>query len=349
MKNLKKIISLVLTLCLTAALAAGCGSQSAPAATEAPENTAAADAVTEATKEAAETAEVTEATAEGTPRMVGDVVIPTQEEALEQLGLDKIPQKVLCTSYNTSMMAYTLGIEITATVDTKRPFPDELRALPNIGIVTGSTTFDFEQIISLSGDLVLGDSFFKSKLEPTLTEQGIKSYFVDAGTYKGMQEAVALIGPAFGKTDEAVKLIEQWQEIAATASAETADLEHPTILCMTKGLMFTENSYVGSLFDILHIENATNSMGFPQDCPPYIPPEVEKILAADPDIILIQGGNKGQQEEFINELNTSETWASLKAVKNGKVIGIDGNLFGMLATMECGEALVELQQIVYGN
>ena len=93
---------------------------------------------------------------------VGDIVLPTQEEALAKMGLEEAPKSVLCATYNTTIMAHALGLDITGTVTTTRPIPDDLKDTPTIGVVTGRSDFDFEKILAFGGDAVLADSQYEA-------------------------------------------------------------------------------------------------------------------------------------------------------------------------------------------
>ncbi len=280
---------------------------------------------------------------------VGDIVIPTQEEALAEMGLDAVPQKVLCATYNTTIMAYNIGVDISGTVTTKRPLPEALKDVPSIGVVTGSSDFDFEKVIALSGDLVLSDISFKEKLQPTLAEQGIKSYFVDTSNFENLERTLALLGSAFGKRDETISLLENWQAEIKAMQEQVAGKESPSVLVIRKATnMATKNSYVGSLFEILGITCATNLMGFGDDVATYVPIDIEKIIETNPDYILIPGGDTLEGDiAFLSEVTASEAWASLDAVKNGKVIAVTDTYYQPIADMDCINALHELIDTVY--
>ena len=340
--NISRMIALLLVLCMSTALLAACG-QEAPA--EVPATTAAA--ATEAATEAAETAEA----AQVQDTMVGNTLVPTQEEALAQMGLDKVPEKILCATYNTMILANDLGVELSGRVTTRRPLPDNLKDVPDIGVVRGSSNFDFEKVIALSGDLVLSDVFYTEKLKPTLDEQGIKSYYVDTADYTAMRETVALLGAAFGKRDQAIAILTQWDEEVSAMQQAIAGKESPVVLVLRKATnMATKNSYVGSLFKELNITSATDLMGFEDDVAGYVPIDVEKILEVNPDYILIPGGEELEGDiAFMEEVTTSPAWATLDAVKEGRVFAVTDTYYQPIADMDCINAMHELFGIVYAD
>lgn len=336
--KLKRFIAVSLTLIMVLSALAGCGAAPAPEATPAPAEADPAEAPAEA------------ADSSGESTHVGDIYIPTEQEALETLGLTEIPEKILCATYNTTMMAYNLGVTLSGTVTTKRPLPEELKDVPSIGVVTGSGDFDFELVIALAGDLVLSDKSFEAKLKPTLDEQGIKSFFVETGDLTELQETLALLGSAFGKRDETIALLSDWQAQIAAMKEEVAGKASPVVLVIRKATnMATSTSYVGSLFETLGVTCATDLMGLDgEDVDTYVPYDLEKIIEVDPDYILIPGGAELEGDiNFLNEIMSSEAWASLSAVKNGRVLPVTDTYYQPLADMSCMDALRELIETVY--
>ena len=337
--NSKKILTLALALALSLSVFAGCGNE-APA-----ESIGSQEASVEESKASSE--------AENAPasevKMVGDTVIPTQEEALKEMGLEEVPGKILCTTYNSTILAYTLGIDICGTVQTRRPVPEELKDVPTIGVVTGSSSFDFEKVIALAGDMVLGDTSVQDRLEATLDAQGIKSYYSDTHDYEHLRKTLALLGAAFGKTDKAVEILEGWDKEVAEMQKEIEGKDSPSVLIVRTGsTMATSSSYVGGLLKMLNITNATDSMDLGDTNLGYVPLDVEKIVKANPDYILIPGGDKIPGDmEFMEEVKTGEAWSSLDAVKNDKVIALTDTYYHPLADMECMSALHELLDTVY--
>lgn len=282
---------------------------------------------------------------------VGDVKIPSQEEALEILGLKEVPNSVLCVTYNTTIIAYNLGMEITGTVTTTRPLPEKLKDTPTIGVVTGRADFDFEKIVALAGDVVLADAQYETKLKPTLDQQGIASCYVDTGDLHKLQEALAVLGSAFGKRDETIELLTQWQTDIQAMQSEIAGKDSPVVLVIRKAAtMATSASYVGSLFKALNITCATDKMELADTTATYVPIDAEKILAVDPDYILIPGGAELEGDiAMLNELMTSEAWASLSAVQNKKVIAVTDTYYQPIADMDCIKAMQELIDVVYAD
>ena len=281
---------------------------------------------------------------------IGDVEIPTQEEALAKLGLDKVPESVLCATYNTTIMAYNLGLDITGTVTTTRPMPDALKDTPTIGVVTGRFDFDFEKIFALAGDVVIADSQYEPKLRPTLEQQGIASCYVDTADFGKLKEALATLGCALGKRDQVIDILNSWNTEVESMQAAIAGKDSPTVLVLRKATnMATSASYVGSLFKTLNITCATDKMNLEDTSATYVPIDAEKILEVDPDIILVPGGAELEGDiKMLEDLKTSEAWASLTAVKDGKVFAVTDSYYQPIADMDCIKALHELCEVVYG-
>lgn len=333
----KRMLTLMLALVMLLSFAA-CGKAPAPEtipATQATENVPAPE-----TSPAVE--EIT---------AVGDVSIPTQEEALDLLGLKEVPKSALCATYNTTIMAYNLGLDITGTVTTTRPIPDALKETPTIGVVTGRADFDFEKIIALAGDVVIADAQYEPKLRPTLEQQGIASCYVDTGDFQKLQQALAVLGSAFGKRQEVIDILTSWQNEVEAMQEEIKGKDSPVVLVIRKATnMATSASYVGSLFKTLNITCATDKMDLEDTSAIYVPMDAEKILAVDPDYILVPGGAELEADiAMLNELKTGEAWSTLSAVANDRVIAVTDSYYQPIADMDCIKALREILDAVYAD
>ena len=339
-KPFNRAVALVMALSMSAALLAACSQNN-------PQETTAATAPATTTQTVPET--TVPETTEPADTMVGRTRVPTQEEALAEMGLEKVPEKILCATYNTMILANELGVELSGRVTTRRPLPENLVDVPDIGVVRGSSNFDFEKVIALAGDLVLSDVFYTEKLKPTLDEQGIKSYYVDTADYDDMRDTVALLGAAFGKRDQAIEILTQWDAEAAQMHSAIEGKPSPVVLVLRKASnMATSNSYVGSLLQELNITCATDLMGFPEDVDGYVPIDVEKILEVNPDYILIPGGEELEGDiAFMEEVKTSPAWASLDAVKEGRVFAVTDTYYQPIADTDCIKAMHELVSVVY--
>ena len=71
----------------------------------------------------------------------------------------------------------------------------------------------------------------------------------------------------------------------------------------------------------------------------------------DPDIILraVHGLEEEAREMFAEEFETNDIWQHFRAVEEGKVYDLDGELFGMSADFDYPKALDELQTLFYGE
>ena len=185
---------------------------------------------------------------------------------------------------------------------------------------------------------------------PTLDQHGIQSGYLDTSDLAKLQESLATLGCAVGKRDEVVKILTDWNNEIESMQQAIVDKPSPTVLVVRKATnMATSASYVGSLFKTLNITCATDKMNLEDTSLTYVPIDAEKILEVDPDIILVPGGAELEGDiKMLEELKTSEAWASLSAVKNGKVFAVTDSYYQPIADMDCIKALHELSEVVYG-
>ena len=314
---MKKLLSLILALAL-AASAAGCAAQPASGSASAPAPSSSVSAPA-AGKPATDPsgAEVS------IPDEIGSVVVlaPSIAETLVALGCGELI--VGCDVQSAGLAGLPEGVP---TFDLMQPDMEQLAALkPDVLFVSNMTLYDqsnpYQQLMDL-GVCVL--------CVPT------------AGSIAAIQEDVAFIAAAMGKSAEGDALLADMQaeldRIAAIGATVTdKKTVYFEISAAPSMYSFGTGVFLNEMIELIGAENVL------ADQQGWLPVEAETIVAADPDVILT---NVNYIDDPVAEILGRSGWEGMSAVKNAQVFAID-NMASSLSNQNIVKALDQMAQAVY--
>lgn len=262
--------------------------------------------------------------------------------------------KISVASVAISQILSEMNQEIVGRPTTKLTLPKEYQDVPEIG---SSFSPDFEKVLAVGTELLIGDEMFKDKIEKTAKEYGIETFYVNTSTYNSFLTSIEELGKKIGKEQEANDIIKRFKEPLNNAKDINKDLKVAIIFGTSESNMLaTENTYVGSLVQALGVKNiateiindssSDNPLGV--DSNGYINLNLEQLLKNQPDLILRFGhGNVEEANKAFDKLfSENPAWKNLNAVKNNKIFDLDSNIFGSSANNSVDKALIELGEIL---
>ena len=314
---MKKLLSLILALAL-AASAAGCAAQPASGSASAPAPSSSVSAPA-AGKPATDPsgAEVS------IPDEIGSVVVlaPSIAETLVALGCGD-----LIVGYDTQSAGLAGLPEGAPTFDLMQPDMEQLAALkPDVLFVSNMTLYDqsnpYQQLMDL-GVCVL--------CVPT------------AGSIAAIQEDVAFIAAAMGKSAEGDALLADMQaeldRIAAIGAAVTDKKSvYFEIGAAPSMYSFGDGVFLNEMIELIGAENILAGQEG------WLAVEAETIVAADPDVILT---NVNYIDDPVAEILGRSGWEGMSAVQGGQVFYID-NMASSLSNQNIVKALDQMAKAVY--
>ena len=294
MKNLNKLLALLLAVLMVTAMAA-CGNTETPEVSDGP-------------------------TAVEYPLTVTDM-------AGREVTLEAAPERIVSGYYISSSACIALGLtdKMVGIEDksTKRPIyqlaAPALIDLPNVG---SAKAFDLETCIATEPDLVILPMKQKDTAE-TLTEMGIPTLLVLPESHEQLMEMFTLIGTATGTMDKAEALIGYYNTKLAEVAALTANLteeEKPVVyLGSTSDILRTAPAemYQASLIGAAGGKNAGDALSGNN----WTDIDNETFLTMNPDVIVIPTDNfaVSAPEYTVEDVLANATFADVTAVKNGAV------------------------------
>ena len=343
---MKKIISLLLALCMMLSLAA-CGQQSASQSTAAPQETEAPVVQAE---------EVTEPEATEPETRVVTVTDMSGDEVTIEGEIDSIVN--LWPAGTSSFFVMGAGDMISAlavnnagTMNgwTKFFYPESVN-IPALG----GTEPSIEDIINLDPDLVIiHPTSSASGFAQQIRDVGIPAININFSDYASMTKAYTLLGEVLG--GEYQEKLNNWcAEVNAkieknrSLTADLAEEDKPVVYYIAgQNDSLTTTMGISGASNIMQDWIESNGGRFASAVLNLEGSEVtaEEIFELDPDIIIVGGV---YQQDLIEQLNTTDGWKELSAVQNGRVYGnpyacFNWDRFGMESLLQIDFALMCIQ------
>ncbi len=299
--------------------------------------------------------------ASGTPApgSHGDMVY---RDTLEREVRVPVPAKRIVTLTGAdSEILLAIGVTPAGTAEhfgVKRDMTGTYASIPKVG---SASSPNLEQVIALKPDLVIGSAVpFQSSLAPGLDAAGIPALFWQSERYDVILDHIRTLGVISGQEREAEKLVSSITSKVAALQARYKDRPRMKVL-MISGVVgnyyaATSQTLVGDIVGHLPIENvadrwqvSANKAGMAFG---YVPLDLEYISQADVDeIIIISMGSDGKEdsENFIRMFGEQPAWRHLRAVKEGRIRHLPGELFLPNPGVRVADSLEAAAHVIYDD
>lgn len=270
-----------------------------------------------------------------------------------QVEIDAEPQRIVALSTETGDLALQLvGAERVAAVSTgsvTEGAGNQLALAAEVDtVLPPGTSPDPEQILSLDPDLVLLTERHDGEQDAAalLADTGIPSIAFSADDFQtidAISDSVALLGEALGAEAEAAEIVD---DIAARRAAIDADLpdegDAPTVLLLMARGGQQMIQPAGSLMANLVAETGGEVVG---SGPGAAPADPERIVALDPDVILVEdfrGAGLGPFQDLLR----SPALADVAAIGDDRVHLVDGAVASDTAAAAAVDGLEEIAALL---
>lgn len=250
----------------------------------------------------------------------------------ETVTLPAKPQRIVCLTGLCDDVLVELGL---APVGTSTP---GLLALPEfMGTESASVTTipgsfgseDVESIAALKPDLVVGLAGAHDQMRSAV-EQFAPLWLLDVKDWKSSVDYLRAFATLTDRPDQQVAAEQSFDtKLAAARAASAAGLKNTTALTMYvsgggQGVN-TQDDLLGGLMSEVFTYPWPNKGGGWDTAQAY---SFEEILAVDPQIVFIQSFTDGPDGPTgSQQFASNPVWQQVSAVKNGKVIEVDTDLW----------------------
>ena len=254
---------------------------------------------------------------------------------------------VVATSVAVTEILDALGVKVSGVPSTSYELPESTEGAVEIG---NPMSPDLEIIKSLNPTVVVSVDTLGSDYMELFTQNNIPSEFVSLESLDGLKDAISLLGERFNKKEEAEVLLTDLEDKEIEVKKKAEAIENPDILLLFAApgstMIATSKSYIGSLVELVGGRNIVedNSTSFTT----Y---NKEDLAMLNPDKILVMVHAMPEETKAAleAEMASDSAWQNINAVKDGNVIYLDSEYFGMSAKLNVIEGLDILSDIVHGD
>ena len=268
-------------------------------------------------------------------------------EAVNQFPAE-LPERVITTSVPLTEMLHVLGVTPVGVPTSTNPIPTDFDSVQRIG---SPMQPDLEVVTNLEPDLILGAESLRSTLDKNLEGIDLKTAYLPTDSFDDLKLSFKALGTYFDKKDEMNKVLSTILDKENELIEQAKGKELPSVMLMIgtadSFMVMSEGSYLGSLVNKLGADNIATSVLKVSDT--YSPINMEDVVAADPDIILVlASGDHGASEDmFKKEVESNNTWTKLSAYKNDNIQILDYDIFGVTSISNVEQALTQIANYFY--
>lgn len=256
-----------------------------------------------------------------------------------EITLTQKPERIVSLAPSTTEILYFLGLEDKIVGRTKYcSFPESLESVTSVG---GTSDPNIEAIVDLTPDLVVASTHVSEEVIGKLRETDIPVAFLNEQEgFEGTYSAITNIGLLTGTEEEAEKVVTEMkvkvEEIANKLSALNKE-DKPKVYYAVgfgeKDSTAGGNTFIGEMITLAGGDNIAKDIegwSFSK----------ELIAANEPDIIIVPS-----ERDMISGMQTTDFYKDLKAVKEGQVYEINGDMVSRQGP-RVADALIEMTKII---
>lgn len=264
------------------------------------------------------------------------------------VSFDHIPERIVALGHGEADIIYALGGDVVG-----RPSGEVVgqhAAMRDVQEVGSVHTVVLERIAVLQPDVVLGNDPINTTDIEKLASIGAKVVLTHAHSIEDIRRQVELFGQLLAKEDQASALLEKINtKLSDTEKGRSTEAK----VLMVYGapgtyLAALPNSLAGDLLVEAGGTNVAAAFEQLQSFPQYAQLNTERVVEANPDMILIMthGSPEDVEEGFIREMAKSPAWSSIEAVQHERVHVLPSDLFGTNPGTRVVEAVRYLEELL---
>lgn len=255
--------------------------------------------------------------------------------------------RVVASSVAVVQILDALGVPMVGVPTSSYELPESVLDAERIG---SAMSPDMEIIASLSPDIIVSVDSLSNDLKEQFETLNIETTFANLSSYEGLKDTIKQLGERFSVVEKANEILTSFEEREASITdLISGKVSKSVLIIFGAGQSFmvaSENSYVGDLAKRVGatniLENASSS---------FQPIDMEYLADKNPEYILFMSHANPEESlaAFEKEFETNKAWQNFDAVKNGKVIALETEYFGMSANLLAVDAMEKLVDILYAE
>jgi len=224
-------------------------------------------------------------------------------------------QRVVSLTSLSADIIYQLDSTKIVGISGSNLFKNDSRFKDIPRVSEGQATPNLEKIVALKPDLVIGAEGFSNLITDKLKELGITTLLTKVDSWEGLQELTKTLAKIVDA--DSTPLLNRYQSFVPDKLTQ-----NPSTLVLVSRqpiLSPSKKSWAGNLLEKFQAKNLTADLQTKMSVPGYVTLSAEKVLEANPDVLIVVSPQPGLLKSFKSE----SFWNQLKATKNNRVYEFD--------------------------
>jgi iron complex transport system substrate-binding protein len=224
-------------------------------------------------------------------------------------------QRVVSLTSLSADIIYQLDSAKLVGISGSSLFKNDLRFKDIPRVSEGQATPNLEKIVALKPDLVIGAEGFSNLITDKLKELGITTLLTKVDSWEGLQDLTKTLAKIVDA--DSTPLLNRYQTFVPDKLTQ-----NPSTLVLVSRqpiLSPSKKSWAGNLLEKFQAKNLTADLQGKISVPGYVTLSAEKVLEANPDVLIVVSPQPGLLKSFKSE----SFWNQLKATKNNRVYEFD--------------------------
>ncbi len=262
------------------------------------------------------------------------------------------PQRIVClVSFASEML---LALDVRPILRPKIPaeylYPPEAAAIPEFN-VDHTAGPDIESLAAVKPDLIFVSPIFARFIEPLEERLRVPVICVKIDDVTQIPDLVTMLGRVTRREQKAAEIAERHRAEMARCTANVP-ANGPKVAALfgtpQSFLGFLPESYLGSLLRGLNCQLATANSQLDSAAKRQTAPfSLEKLIAADPDAILLVQHEHGDPSAAVKAVLNDPVWKNLRAVKEGRVHTLSAWLVLSNPGLRAPHAQAQLKELLF--
>jgi len=260
------------------------------------------------------------------------------------------PQRVVAMSPTVVELMYAVGATPVGRPSSAN-YPETAKSVENFGT---SYQPSLEVIASMRPDLIIADAIIHQPMIDQLASLNVPVWAVKVDSFDTVVSGLEKVGALTGKLEKGQTEAKALEDKMAAVKAKLPAQQPSVLVVVAAGpgqfIASKDSSYLGSLLKDLGAKNVAGSEADNFRFPGFADYSLEKIVQANPDVIIgISVGGPPGTPKTTELLGMTPVWSGLKAVKNGSVKEVDHVIYLESAGPRVSQILDELPRLLYPN
>lgn len=262
------------------------------------------------------------------------------------VNIEKEPQRVVSAAPVATDYLLRLGLSDRIVGVTSFDSYKDAESIGNM------VPINIEKVLSLKPDIVFTFGGFQAGEVEKLEKAGIKVFAMNPRTMDDIFRTLVNVGIIFNRSKLARKLSENLRNKMLSVAKKAYNIpinKRPKVFFASiyQGTNEVWTCGEGSfLNEAISLAGGINIAGNYTGPNGWLTVSMEFVVSENPDIILVPYYYEGGQEDAVKAVKSIKLWSNLKAIKNNKVIPIDGNIASSPDTRLI-DLIVDLYNIFY--